>query len=256
MMRWVHVAAVAAMLGGLSTAPARAEEAHMPPLPKQAWSFAGPFGTFDRASAQRGFQVYKEVCAVCHSVKHAYYRDLAGIGLSEAQIKAIAASVVIADIGDDGAPNERPGLPSDPFRSPYPNDRAARAVLNGASPPDLSLIVKAREGGADYLFALLTGYSEPPAAMKMSDGMSYNRHFPGHQIAMVPPIGEGRVTYGDGTPASTQQMARDVTTFLAFIAEPETEQRKAMGVKIVLFLVLMTCVTYAVKRKVWANVEH
>ncbi len=255
MMRWVHIAAAAALIGSLATSATAATE-HPPALPKQSWSFAGMFGTFDRASAQRGFQVYKEVCSACHGLKHAYYRELTGIGLSEEQIKAIAASVSIADIADDGTPNERPGMPSDAFRSPYPNEKAARAAQNGALPPDLTLMIKAREHGADYIYALLTGYSEPPATMKMGDGMNYNRYFLGGQIAMTAPLSDGRVTYSDGTPASVQQMARDLTTFLAFIGEPETEQRKAMGVKIVLFLLFMTGVTYAVKRKIWADVDH
>ena len=255
MMRWMSLAAAAALIGSLAVAPAVAQE-HEISLPKQVWSFSGPFGTFDRAAAQRGFQVYNEVCSVCHELKHAFYRDLRGIGLSEEQITAIAASKSIADIGDDGAPIERPGLPSDHFKSPYANDLAARAAQNGALPPDLSMIVKARDGGVDYLYALLTSYSVAPAKMKMSDGMNYNRVYPGGQIAMVGPLSEGRVEYADGTPASVNQMAKDVATFLAYVAEPETEQRKAMGVKIVLFFLLMTGVTYAVKRKVWADVDH
>ena len=256
MMRWVSLAATAALIGGLAiSAPAEAAGEHIV-MPKQAWSFAGPFGTFDRAAAQRGFQVYNEVCSTCHELKHAYYRDLKGIGLSDEQIVAVAASKSINDIGDDGAPIERPGLASDHFRAPFANERAARAANNGAAPPDLSLITKAREGGADYLYALLTGYSAAPSTMKMSDGMNYNAYYPGHQIAMIAPLSDGRVTYDDGTPASVNQMAKDVVTFLAYISEPETEQRKAMGVKIVLFFLLMTGVTYAVKRKVWADVDH
>jgi ubiquinol-cytochrome c reductase cytochrome c1 subunit len=235
--------------------PAFAQE-ESPPLPHQHWSFAGPFGTFDRASAQRGYQVYKDVCSACHSMKQAYYRDLRGIGLSEEQVAATAASVSVPAIGDDGQPTERPALPSDHFRSPFPNENAARAANNGSLPPDLSIIEKAREGGADYIYALMTGYSDPPANMKMGEGMNYNKYFPGHQIGMPQPLHEGQVTFGDGTPASIDEMARDVATFLTYISEPETETRKRMGVKIVLFLVFMTGLTYAVKRKVWANVEH
>ena len=253
MMRWVSLAAAAALIGAVAVLPAHAEEASMP---HQAWSFAGPFGTFDRAAAQRGFQVYNEVCSACHSMKLAYYRDLSGIGLSEEQITALAATKSVADIGDDGAPIERPAVPSDHFKSPFANELAARAANNGAAPPDLSLIVKARDGGADYLYALLTGYSAAPSTMKMGDGMNYNKYFPGNQIAMPAPLSEGRVEYGDGTPASVNQMAKDVVTFLAYVSEPETEMRKALGVKIVLFFLLMSCVTYAVKRKVWADVDH
>ncbi len=254
MMRWVSLAAAAALVSTLAFAsPVRAEEASPP---HHKWSFAGPFGTFDRAAAQRGYLVYKEVCSVCHSLKLAYYRDLSGIGLSEEQITGTAASVTVADIGDDGAPIERPALPSDHFRSPFANELVARAANNGASPPDLSVIIKARDGGADYLYALLTGFSDPPASMKIGDGMNYNKYFPGNQIAMVAPLSDGRVTYSDGTTASVNQMAEDVTTFLAYISEPETEMRKALGVKIVLFFLLMTGVTYAVKRKIWADVDH
>ena len=250
----VRTVAITAMLGLTLAAPAIAQEAATPP--RQNWSFAGPFGTFDRASAQRGYQVYKEVCSNCHSLKEAYYRNLTGIGLSEAQVTATAASVTVPTTDDAGAPAVRPALPSDHFREPFPNEKAARAAMNGALPPDLSVIEKAREGGANYIYALLTGFSDPPADMKMGTGMNYNKYFPGNQIAMPPPLHDGGVTYGDGTPASIQQMAYDVTTFLTYISEPEMEARKRMGVKIALFLVLMTGITYVVKRKVWADVDH
>ncbi|MCW3477578.1 cytochrome c1 [Limobrevibacterium gyesilva] len=255
-MRLFPLAAIAALAAAVSIGPARAEEVTTAPLPHQRWTFDGPFGTYDRAAAQRGFQVYKEVCANCHSLKLGYYRDLKGIGLSDGQIAAIAASVSVPTIGEDGQPAERPGLPSDHFHSPFPNENAARAAMNGALPPDLSLIEKAREGGADYIYALLNGYSEPPAGMKLGDGMNYNKYFPGNQIAMVQPLQNGQVTYADGTPATQEQMARDVATFLTYMASPEMEDRKRIGVKIVLFLVFMTGITYAVKRKVWADVHH
>jgi len=254
-MRLASIAALAALAFGAAGAftPAFAEDEIR--LPPQLWSFDGPFGTYDRASAQRGFQVYKEVCSSCHSMKEAYYRNLSGIGISEEQIKVIAASVIVPTLNDDGQPAERPGLPSDHFRSPFPNEKAARAANNGALPPDQSVIEKARDGGATYIFDLLTGYAEPPAGMKMSEGMNYNRYFPGHQIAMAQPIHDGQVTYSDGTTATVEQMARDAATFLTFIANPEMEQRKRMGVKIVLFLALLTGVTYVVKRQVWADVH-
>ena len=246
-------APILGVVAGLALAvPAQAQDEA---LPKQIWGFAGPFGTFDRAAEQRGFQVYNEVCSNCHSLKLGYYRDLAGIGLSAEQIKAVAASKSIPTIGDDGQPAERPALPADHFRSPYPNDLAARAALNGALPPDLSVIEKAREGGADYLFGILTGYGEPPAGMKMGDGMNYNKYFAGHQIAMPQPLQDGQVTYADGTKATIEQEARDVATFLTYMANPEMEQRKRIGVKVVLFLVLLTGLTYAVKRKVWSDVH-
>jgi ubiquinol-cytochrome c reductase cytochrome c1 subunit len=225
------------------------------PLPHQHWSFSGPFGTFDRAAAQRGFQVYREVCSSCHSLNEAYYRDLAGIGLSEAQIKAIAASVSVPTIGDDGQPAERPATPADHFRKPFANDKAARAALGGALPPDLSVIVKAREGGADYVYGILTGFTEPPPGMTLAEGMHYNKVFPGHQIAMPPPLQDGQVTYADGTRATIAQEAHDVVTFLAYVANPEMEARKRTGVKIILFLLVLTGLVIAVKRKVWSRVH-
>ena len=235
-----------------STAAAAGGDIKFPP---QIWSFSGPFGTYDRAAAQRGFQVYAEVCAACHAMKHASFRNLAGIGLSEKEIEALAAAVMVPTIGDDGQPTERPGIPSDRFRSPFPNERAARAANNGAYPPDLSVMIKARPGGADQMYALLVGYADAPAGMTIGEGMDYNKYFAGHQIAMAPPLSDGRVTYADGTRASVEQMSRDVTTFLAYIAEPEMEQRKRMGVKVVLFLIFLTGLTYATKRKVWSDVH-
>lgn len=222
-------------------------------FPPQIWGFSGPFGTYDRAAAQRGFQVYSEVCAACHGLKYVAYRNLAGIGLNAKEIEAIAAAVMIPDTADDGSPNERPGLPSDRFKAPHPNEKAARAAFNGAYPPDLSVIIKARPGGADQNYALLVGYVDPPAGVTVGDGMYYNKYFAGHQIAMPAPFTDGRVTYADGTRATIEQMARDVTVFLAYVAEPEAETRKRMGVKVVLFLIFMTGITYAVKRKVWAD---
>ena len=251
----MRIAPFIALLGAvLVAAPlaAQAEES----LPHPGWSFTGPFGTYDRAAAQRGFQIYKEVCSNCHSLKEAYYRNLEQIGFSEAQVKAIAAQFTVPTIGDDGQPAERPALPSDHFKSPFPNEKAARAALGGALPPDLSLIVNAREGGPDYVYGVLTGYGDPPAGMKIGNGMHYNKAFPGHQIAMPQPLQADSVTYTDGTKATLDQEAHDVVTFLTFVANPEMEQRKRTGVKVVLFLALLTGVTYAVKRKVWADVHH
>jgi ubiquinol-cytochrome c reductase cytochrome c1 subunit len=253
-MRMRVLAAIGLALATFAAAPAFAQEEAE--LPTHEWSFSGPFGTFDKASAQRGFQIYKEVCSNCHSMNQLYYRNLAGIGLSEAQIKAIAASVTVPTIGDDGQPTERPGLPSDHFKAPFPNEKAARAAMNGALPPDQSVIEKAREGGADYIYDLLTGYADPPKGMKMGAGMNYNKWFPGHQIAMAQPLVDGRVEYSDGTKPTLEQEARDVTTFLTYVANPEMEERKRMGVKVVLFLALMSCLTYVVKRQIWSDVEH
>jgi ubiquinol-cytochrome c reductase cytochrome c1 subunit len=254
-MRMLHHAAAAVLLTAVLAVPAFAQT-EAPTPPAQRWSFDGPFGAFDLAAAQRGFQVYSEVCAVCHSMQYLHYRDLAGIGLTADQIKAIAAAVTVPQgIDDQGNPKDGPATPADQFRSPYPNEKAARAALNGALPPDLSLIVNAREGHADYVYAILTGYGDPPADMKMQPGMNYDKYFAGHQIAMPPPLQDGRVTYAEGTTASVEQMAHDVVTFLAWAANPEMVQRKQIGWRVVLYLLLMTGLTYAVKRKVWADVH-
>ena len=226
-------------------------------LPNTRFSFDGLFGHFDRASAQRGFQVYKEVCSACHAMHLLSYRNLRQLGLSEAEVAGIAATVQVMDgPNDEGQMVERPGRASDRFHSPFPNEQAARSANNGAYPPDLSVITKAREGGADYIHALLTGYGDPPAGMHIADGMHYNKYFAGHQIAMPPPItSDGQVEYHDGTKATVDQMVTDVSQFLTWAAEPELEQRKAMGVKIILFLTVLGGLAYAVKRRVWADVH-
>jgi len=253
-------ASYALLLGLVIAGPvvARAEDSIV--LPKNSWSFEGPFGTFDRASAQRGFQVWDAVCSSCHSMKLMSYRNLAGIGLSPEQIKAIAAQhTVPGEPNDQGDPTTRPALPSDTFASPYANDKAARAANNGALPPDHSLIEKARfpgAEGADYVRALMTGYTEPPAGFKVPDGLYYNKYFPGHLIHMPPPLTEGAVTYADGTKATVQQEATDVAQFLYFCSNTEMEQRKHLGVRMVGFFALMCGLTYAVKRRVWAGVHH
>ncbi len=245
------LAAVLALAGAASASAAEGVK-----VPKQSWSFAGVFGTFDRAQLQRGLTVYKNVCSACHALEHLYYRNLTEIGLSEEQVKEIAAQYEATDgPNDEGEMFQRPARPSDRLRRPFPNENAARASNNGAYPVDLSLIVKARDDGANYVYALLTGYADAPADMKMSDGMNYNKYFPGHQIAMAPPISEGVVEYEDGTVASAEQVAKDVTAFLAWAAEPEMEERKRLGVKVILFLLVLTGMLYAVKRKVWADVH-
>ena len=248
-------AAAAIGMAMLAGQPAlAASETEAPPSIK--WSFNGLFGTFDRAAQQRGFQVYSEVCASCHAMRLLYYRHLSGIGLSEARIKAAAAEVEVTDGPDaEGEMFERPGRPSDRFKSPFANANAARAANGGAFPPDLSLMTKARLGGADYVHGLLIGYAEPPSGVEVPEGMSYNKFFPGHQIAMPSPLSEDAVEYADGTKATVDQMARDVTVFLAWAAEPELESRKRMGVKIVLFLILLTGMLFAVKRKIWADLH-
>jgi ubiquinol-cytochrome c reductase cytochrome c1 subunit len=245
-------AAMLAVIAGAATMASAQEEA--PPPPHQQWSFEGVFGTYDQAALQRGFQVYKEVCSACHPVKHLYFRDLTEIGYSEEQVKGIAAQFQVSDgPNDQGEMYQRPGKPSDPFPLPFPNDQAARAANNGALPPDLSLIVKAREGGPDYVYAILTGFKDAPADVKMNPNMYYNEYFPGHQIGMPPPLtADGQLTYTDGTKATIPQMAHDVVTFLAWAAEPNLNERHRMGAKVILFLVIAAGIFYAAKRRIWA----
>jgi ubiquinol-cytochrome c reductase cytochrome c1 subunit len=226
------------------------------PLKHVDWSFDGMFGKIDRPSAQRGFQVYKEVCASCHGLKRVAFRNLADIGFSEAEIKALAASYQIKDGPDDaGDMFDRPGKASDYFPSPFVNDNAARASNGGALPPDLSLITKARQGGANYLYSILTGYSEPPADFHLSEGMHYNAYFPGHQIAMPPPLSDDRVSYEDGTKATVDQMSHDVVMFLQWASEPEMEARKQMGIKVLVFLAIFTAFAYIAKRNIWRKLH-
>ncbi len=255
----LKAAALAAALSFSAALPmgaARAAEGTAE-LPHVNFSFNGPFGTFDRAQVQRGFQVYKDVCSACHALHLVSYRNLREIGLSEAEVAAVAASVQIPDgPNDNGEMFERPGRASDRFRRPFANDAAARAANNGALPPDLSVITKARLGGAQYIHALLVGYSEPPQDVTVMEGMHYNQFFPGHQIAMAPPLSQdGQLTFADGTNATVDQMARDVSAFLTWTAEPELETRRAMGVRVLLFLAILGGLTYAVKRKIWADVH-
>jgi ubiquinol-cytochrome c reductase cytochrome c1 subunit len=231
-------------------------DTHAMTPPSQHWSFSGLFGTYDRAAAQRGLQVYREVCSACHGLRLVAFRTLADLGYSEDQVKAIAAEYEVTDGPDDeGEMFTRPGKPADRFVPPFPNDNAARAANGGALPPDLSLITKARAHGADYIHALLTGYSEAPSNIELTDGQYYNAYFSGRQLAMPPPLSPEAVEYADGTEASVDQMAHDVTTFLNWAAEPELEARKRMGIKVILFLIVLTAMLYAVKRKVWADVH-
>ena len=249
------LAALALLLLALTPLSAHAEETPSPP--RQQWSFDGIFGTFDRAAEQRGFQVYKEVCSACHPVKHLYLRDLADIGYSEDEVKAIASTYQVTNEqpNDQGQMYQRSGRPSDPIPGPFPNDQAARAANNGALPPDLSMIVKARPGGPNYVYAILTGYKDPPPGFNMLSGMNYDEYFPGHQIAMPPPLSDGAVTFADGTPSTVPQMAHDVVTFLTWAAEPNLEPRHRTGFKVILFLVVAAGVFYAAKRKIWAAIH-
>ncbi len=246
-------AALALSAGVLGTARAQQEA---PTPPQQNWSFEGVFGTYDRAALQRGYQVYKEVCAACHPVKHLAFRDLTEIGYSEDEVKGIAAQVKVSDgPNDSGEMFERPARPSDPIPGPFPNDQVARAANNGALPPDLSLITKAREGGPDYVYAILTGFKDAPAGFKVGDGMYYNEYFAGHQIKMPPPLSPDQVKYADGTAATVPQLAHDVVTFLSWAAEPTLEARHRIGFKVMLFLIVATGVFYAAKRKIWSRIH-
>jgi len=225
--------------------------------PKEViWAFDGVFGTFDRQAAQRGYQVYKEVCSGCHSMRLNAYRNLLDLGFSEAEVKQIASETTVIDgPNDDGEMFERPGRLSDRFASPFPNEKAARASNGGAFPPDLSLIAKARPNGPNYIYSLLTGYEEAPEGVKLGADMHYNPYFPGGQIAMPSPIFDGGVEYQDGTDATADQMARDLVVFLQWAAEPEMEQRKRMGVKALLYLFVFTILFYFAKKRVWKRIK-
>ena len=226
---------------------------------KVNWSFKELTGKFDRASLQRGFQVYKEVCSSCHSMEYLSYRNLGEPGgpeFSLEEVKAIAASVEI----DDGPDNQgemftRPGKPSDKFKSPYPNVQASTVANGGAYPPDMSVLVKARPGGADYMYSVLMGYEEPPAGMKLDDGVYYNKYMIGQKIKMASPLMEGIVEYSDGTEATVDQMAKDVTTFLAWAAEPELEVRHKLGIKVIIYLLLLTILVYLSMKKIWSRID-
>ena len=226
---------------------------------KVNWSFKELTGKFDRASLQRGFQVYKEVCASCHSMQYLSYRNLGEPGgpeFTQEEVKAIAASVEIEDGPDSqGEMFVRPGKPSDKFKSPYPNVEASTVANGGAYPPDMSVLVKARPGGADYMYSVLMGYEEPPAGMKLDDGVYYNKYMIGQKIKMASPLSDGIVEYSDGTEATMDQMAKDVTTFLAWAAEPELEERHRVGFKVIIYLILLTILVYLSMKKIWSRVD-
>ena len=226
---------------------------------KVNWSFKELTGKFDRASLQRGFQVYKEVCASCHSMQYLSYRNLGEPGgpeFTQEEVKAIAASVEIEDGPDSqGEMFTRPGKPSDKFKSPYPNVEASTVANGGAYPPDMSVLVKARPGGADYMYSVLVGYEEPPAGMKLDDGVYYNKYMIGQKIKMASPLLEGIVEYSDGTEATVDQMAKDVTTFLAWAAEPELEVRHKLGIKVIIYLLLLTILVYLSMKKIWSRID-
>lgn len=255
-MRKVILSTLAAafMTGAL---PALAAE-EGPTMAHQSWPWLGVFGKYDEAQLKRGFQVYHEVCGNCHSMKLLAYRNLAALHFTQDEIKAIAAEKNVKDgPNDQGEMFERPARPSDYFVPPFANDEAARVANNGALPPDQSLIVKARKGGPDYVYALVMGYPDtPPEGVKVPDGMYYNDMYPGHMIGMPPPVADEVVTYADGTKATKEQIAKDIVAFLNWAAEPELDERHSLGLKVLGFLVVLTALFYALKRKIWSDVSH
>ena len=254
----------AAMFGLLaaisfSTSPALAAGDAKPPKDHD-WSWeSGPLGvtgTFDRGALQRGFKVYKEVCASCHGLKLVAFRNLAdpgGPGFSEAEVKAIAKEYTKEVLDEVGDPVEVPRAAFDHFPSPFANEAQARASNNGAYPPDLSVINKARAGGANYIYSLLVGYKDAPAGTELGDGMSYNPYYKNSQIAMAPPLAEDIIEYDDGTPATVEQLAEDVTTFLMWTAEPKLEERKRLGFMVIIYLTVMAALLFFTYRKIWAD---
>lgn len=272
----VAAAAVLATAPGLTTGAQAAGETARPE--RMPWSFSGPFGTYDRAQLQRGFKVFREVCAACHSANFLAFRNLSQVGgpeFTEDQVKQIASEYQVPDgPNDSGDMFERPGRPSDHWQAPFPNEQAARAANGGAFPPDLSVITKARsyhvgfpgfitdafiqyqEYGVDYVHALLLGYEEPPEGMELQPGLHYNKYFPGHQIAMPPPISDEQVEYTDGSPQTVRQYSEDVSAFLMWVAEPHMEVRKRIGFQVMIFLIVFGGLLYFTKKKVWKNVAH
>jgi len=240
------------------------------------WSFAGPFGHYDKGQLQRGLKVYTAVCSACHSMSLVSFRTLEGLGYSEAQVKAFAANYEVQDgPNGDGEMYTRKAVPSDHFPSPYANHEAAAASNNGAAPPDMSLLAKARgvtrgfpqfvfdiftqyqEGGPDYIYSLLTGYQDAPAGHEVAEGTHYNPYFASAAaLAMAPPISDGQVTYDDGAPQTLDQYAKDVSAFLMWAAEPHLEERKRTGFMVMVFLVIFTGLIYLTKKSVYASKEH
>lgn len=249
---------------GIAAVGLASQSAHaagdMPEIEEQDWSFNGPFGHFDRGQLQRGYKVYRQVCAACHGMRLLHFRNLAQPGgpeFSEEAAKALAAEVEVTDgPNDDGEMFQRPGRASDAFPSPFPNEKAARAANNGAYPPDLSVMAKARPGGADYLYALLTGYTDPPEGFELTEGMNYNKAFPGHQIAMAHPLSPEVVEYTDGTAPTVENYAHDVSAYLMWAAEPKLEERLRVGFRFMIYLVLLTGFLYLAKRRVWSKLKH
>jgi cytochrome c1 len=274
-MKLFYRAALALTLTGmlaLSVPFAQAEETEIPPRVK--WSFAGPFGLYDQEQLQRGFKVYHDVCQACHSLKLLSFRNLAepgGPGFSSAQAQAIAEGYQVNDVNDQGETVKRPARLADHFPSPYANDQEARTANAGVVPPDFSVIAKARgyergfpwfifdiftqyqEEGPDYIAALLQGYEDTPPGVTLPEGAHYNKYFPGHALAMPPPLSDGQVEYTDGTPADVRHYAQDVAAFLQWAAEPHLIARKRVGLQVMIFLVVFAGLLYFAKRKVWTS---
>ncbi len=223
------------------------------------WSFKGLFGKFDRAALQRGYHVYTEVCSSCHSMKYLSYRNLAQEGgpeFTEAEAKAIAASFEVTDgPNSDGEMFTRPGKLSDKFVMPYENVKSAQAANGGAYPPDMSVLVKARGGGVDYIYSLLQGYEDPPAGVTLDDGVYYNKYMYGNKIKMSNQLSDGLIEYSDGTTATVEQMSKDVTTFLMWAAEPHLESRHQMGFKAIIYLIILTILVYFSMKRIWSRIE-
>jgi ubiquinol-cytochrome c reductase cytochrome b/c1 subunit len=276
-MHTLKVLVVAAALAVPTVVFAQDEHSHETPQPPmQSWSFAGWFGKYDQAQLQRGLKIYKEVCSSCHSLSMVAFRNLAdpgGLGYSPAQAAAFASEFKIKDIDDSGQPIERAGRPADYFPSPFPNENAAKAANGGTAPPDMSTLAKARtyergfpwfvldmvipyqEQGPDYIHALLKGYKEAPHGFTVPPGGHYNEYFPGHSIAMPPPLQDGQVTFDDGAPATLDQYSKDISAFLMWAAEPHLVARKRMGFQVMIFLLVLTGLLYFTKKKVWKAVE-
>ncbi len=260
-----------------AASPAVAEDAHSTPQPpKVKWSFSGPFGKFDQGQLQRGFKIYREVCANCHGMQMVAFRNLAdagGPGFSEAQAAAVASEYKIKDLDDKGEPIERAGRVADYFPSPFANDLAAKAANGGTVPPDFSTLAKARtyergfpwfvfdmftqyqEQGPDYIVALMQGYVDPPKDFKVPPGGYYNKYFPGHNIAMPPPLQAGQVTFDDGAPQTLDQYTKDVTAFMMWAAEPHMVARKRLGFQVMIFLIVLAGLMYFTKKKIWSAVH-
>lgn len=280
MMRATSLVATALLAVSVAGSSARAEDGHGTHPPRQDWSFAGIFGKFDEAQLQRGFQIYKEVCSNCHSMKFVRFRNLeeeGGPRFTKGQVEALAETYKVKELNDSGEEVERPARPADAFPSPFPNDKAAAAANGGKAPPDFSVLAKARtyergfpnfvfdalplvgysEQGVDYIHAILTGYEDAPKGFEMPASGHYNKYFPDHVIAMPNPLSDEAITYAKNdkgepvVPETVDQYAKDVSAFMAWAAEPHMMARKALGFQVILFLLVLSTLLYFVKKAIW-----